>query len=507
MRNWSVLLLCWPLLALAAGEPPARLEFFNRTVFVFRAPLMGMSPADREQATQLRLKTIITETEGAQVELRPVDAGLSVALNGRLAFYVLPADVDPESGLTHTQTAEQAAAKLLEAVQQSQAQKNQGQLVSAMTTSAVGLLVLVLVLAVVGALRRRALKVLEGHADRGEWVSVRSLKLVRRRTLFAAAQWVMRLAALAVLVVGTVQWLALTLTQFPFTRPWGLQLASSLREVAVDLMLQVVVALPDLVIVAGIGWLTWAALRGTRFLFAQLDERHWLGTSFTTHMAIVTRKLISTLLVLLALVMAYPYLPGSHTEAFKGLSVLVGLMVSLGGSNTIGQAAAGLILIYSRAFALGDQLEVAGQRGTVVDIGLFATRLTTAQGEEVVIPNATLLSNSVRNYTRADALRLEVVLTIGYDVPRKQVEGLMLEGARRTGALLTEPAPRVRVTGLDDFYVRYRLDATAAATHQRDAVLNELHAHVLDAFNEAQVQIMSPHYVADPATPKLAPAA
>ena len=208
--------------------------------------------------------------------------------------------------------------------------------------------------------------------------------------------------------------------------------------------------------------------------------------------------------------MAYPYLPGSNTDAFRGLSVLLGLMVSLGASNLVGQAASGLILTYTRTFRVGEYVRVADHEGTVMSLGAFTTRIRTGLGEELTISNSLVMAAVTKNYSRAvkgPGFVVDTTVTIGYDTPWRQVEALLVEAARRTPGVLADPKPHVFQTSLSDFYPEYRLVAQAIPSEPRPRaeVMNVLHANIQDVFNEHGVQIMSPHYRGDPAQPKLVP--
>jgi small-conductance mechanosensitive channel len=206
--------------------------------------------------------------------------------------------------------------------------------------------------------------------------------------------------------------------------------------------------------------------------------------------------------------MAYPYLPGSHTEAFKGLSVLVGLMVSIGASGVIGQIASGMMIVYTYALKKGEYVRIQDYEGTVTELDLFVTRLRTGMGEEIALPNAFVLANVTRNFSRASsgkAYVLDATVTIGYDTPWRQVHAMLLEAAATIPEILSTPPAYVVQTALADFYVAYRLivqvDADAPSTRAR--VASDLHAAIQDAFNRYGVQIMSPHYLGDPQTPKI----
>ena len=209
--------------------------------------------------------------------------------------------------------------------------------------------------------------------------------------------------------------------------------------------------------------------------------------------------------------MAYPYLPGSSTNAFKGLSVLIGLMVSIGGASVVGQALSGLILMYSRPFRIGDYIRVGEHEGTVVEMGMYQTRVRTGLGDELVLPNALVLGTVTTNYSRPGVgdggFLLHASVTIGYGTPWRQVTALLEEAARRTPGVTGVPAPRVYQTELADFYVHYRLVAQAVQKEPgaRAQAQSLLCQNILDVFNEHGVQIMSPHYLGDPAAAKVVP--
>jgi len=224
-----------------------------------------------------------------------------------------------------------------------------------------------------------------------------------------------------------------------------------------------------------------------------------------------TRRLAAFAVWVFALVMAYPYIPGSGTEAFKGLSVLVGLMVSIGASGIIGQGASGLILMYTRTYRPGEYVRVGEHEGTLVELGMFTSRLRTGLGEELTLPNALVLGSVTRNYSRTvkEGFVLDTVVTIGYDAPWRQVHAMLIEAALRTEGVSADPKPRVFQTALSDFYAEYRLvcQAIPSQPRPRAEVLSNVHANIQDVFNEHGVQIMSPHYLGDPAEQKVVPRA
>jgi small-conductance mechanosensitive channel len=212
---------------------------------------------------------------------------------------------------------------------------------------------------------------------------------------------------------------------------------------------------------------------------------------------------------LFAIVIAYPYLPGSSTEAFKGVSVFIGLVVSIGSSGIVNQLMSGFMLTYSDAIAPGEYVRLGDIEGTVTNLGVLSTKIRTRRNEEVTIPNAVVISGTATNFTRnaAEGVFAPVVVTIGYDAPWRQVEALLLLAASRSEGLRQTPAPRVLQTALSDFYVEYTLLVCVDQPALRIPIMSGVHAHIQDAFNEHGVQIMSPHYEADPEGAKLVPPA
>jgi small-conductance mechanosensitive channel len=221
-----------------------------------------------------------------------------------------------------------------------------------------------------------------------------------------------------------------------------------------------------------------------------------------------TRRLVAGAIWVFALAMAYPYLPGAETQAFKGLSVLIGLMISLGASSLVGQAASGLILMYTRTMRAGEYVGISDKEGTVVELGLFTTRIRTGMGEELTLPNSLILGTVTKNYSRAvqgNGFILSTTVTIGYDTPWRQIHAMLIEAARRTSGVLADPAPRVFQHALSDYYPEYRLvcQAIHSTSLSRAEALTALHANIQDVFNEYGVQIMSPHYMTDPSEAKV----
>jgi len=214
-----------------------------------------------------------------------------------------------------------------------------------------------------------------------------------------------------------------------------------------------------------------------------------------------TQRLVNAAIWLFAVVVAYPLLPGSGSDAFKGVSVFLGLMVTLGSSGVMGHMMSGLVLVYSRSLKAGDVVRVNDIEGMVSEVGSLSVKLVNSRKEEITIPNAVIVGTTVKNYSRLNREAgpgLTTGVTIGYDAPWRVVYELLLAAAEKTAGVLKAPAPMVFQPELSDFYVVYQLTVRLEPGSDRLKVLSELHQNIQDQFNERGVQIMSPHFEGQP---------
>ena len=210
-------------------------------------------------------------------------------------------------------------------------------------------------------------------------------------------------------------------------------------------------------------------------------------------------KLARLAVLAFAAVIIYPYIPGSESLAFKGLSVFAGAILTLGSSGQAGNFMSGLVLMSMKAFDAGDRVTIAGVTGDVVETSLLLTRIRTIKDEVVTLPSSTILAGPLVNFSalsRKDGLQLHTAVTIGYDAPWRQVHDLLIRAALRTPDVKPTPAPYVLQTALNDFYVTYEINAYVADANRMHLTYGALHQNIQDSFNEAGVEIMSPHFAA-----------
>jgi small-conductance mechanosensitive channel len=298
------------------------------------------------------------------------------------------------------------------------------------------------------------------------------------------------------------------LEQFPATRPIGIRFFSLLMEPLRIMGTNFVAEVPSLLFLAVLFLLVRFTLRGLRLLSEAVAQGAVTFIGFEPEWARPTYNLARLAIVFFALVVAYPYIPGSDSDAFKGISIFFGVMFSLGSSSAVSNAIAGYMILYRRAFKVGDRVKIGSSLGDVMDMHVHVTRLKTLKNEEVIIPNSQILNSEVVNYSSLaakDGLILHTTVGIGYEVPWRQVEAMLHEAAKRTQGLLKCPAPFVLQKNLADFAVNYELNVSCNDASAMNRLYSELHRNIQDVFNEYGVQIMTPAYEADPETPKIVP--
>ncbi|PLV18025.1 mechanosensitive ion channel protein MscS [Pseudomonas guariconensis] len=488
---------------------PAELKVANRTLVVFRATLLGETPAARVTRAQGVIDEALQEPAELQVSIEPILHSYLVLLGNRRAFIVAPLDVAQDGGSVR-ETAEQAAQTLRLVVEETGQARSLDYLLKAAGFSALAtILYLALVKGTRGA-RRKLLGLLPPLMGKHSQVlRVGHVPLFDLQNLYYLVDRLLWLLYWLLLLLFSYQWMSFVLSRFPYTRPWGESLNVYLWNLVEHLLRGVLDAIPGIAVAVSIFFIARGISGFTKRVLERMSRPgtlRWL----TAETLKPTTRLASLGIWLFALVMAYPYLPGSDTDAFKGLSVLLGLMISLGATSVIGQGMAGLILTYTRTLRAGEFVRIADHEGTVMEVGMFTTTIRTGLGEVLTLPNSMITGAVTKNYSRivqGQGYVVDTVVTIGYDTPWRQVHAMLIEAARRTPGIVEQPSPQVFQTALSDFYPEYRLVAQAIPSEPRPRaeLLSMLHANIQDVFNEYGVQIMSPHYLADPEQAKFVP--
>jgi len=489
-----------------AARQTARVLIGNRFIVTLSGPIAGYTANERAAAAVDHVEQSLEAKALPEVTLADIEDGRAtqVLVGGEPAFLITPIDVDTRTGETTRIVAREAAKRLTAAIDSWHEQRTTRYLLTASALAAGATLLFGTVVWLLFRLNRWASDRLStAAAAHSRRLQVGGVRLLSAQHVLMFTRRTLTLLAWAIAIGFATTWLTFVLVQFPYTSPWGEGLQGNLLKMLKQVALAMAGAVPGLVLVAVIFIIARFIIRVVAVFFDRAESGEASLTWLDQDTARPTRRVFNLVVCIFALAMAYPYLPGAGTEAFKGLSVLVGVMFTIGGASTVGQAFSGLILMYMKAFRKGDYVRIGDVEGTVVELGMFATRIRTGMGVEIVYPNAGIMATSSKNYSRAipgTGYVVDTTVTIGYSTPWRQVEAMLKEAARRTEKISQQHEPVVRQTALSDYYVEYRLLAYTSVERPfvRVEVMSDLHANIMDVFNEYGVQIMSPHYMMDP---------
>ena len=493
--------------------PPkeAELVVWNQPITLFRASFAGLTPEERVAQAAERIQDLPLGSESAEIKFEPAKIGaaegIAFSINSRQLFFLTAGDLAPDSNQT-LNTQAQTIVTALRAALRARIEQRQW---STLLMSVARVLIATLILLGLMWLWRRVkiwlLKTLESMALLPEKY-LRLFAVDLRMHILQGGRFAIRLISAAVVLVLGYWWLVYSLEQFPYTAAVGEKLGTSLVQLFLDFGRGALAAIPGLLGVVIIFLIALWCVRVINTFFKEIEK----GTLSLPWLEKETARTTQTLLIvavwLFALVVAYPYIPGSGTEAFKILSILIGAMIVLGSTGLISQIISGLFATYSKGVRPGDHVRIGDVEGEVLNVGLLATKLKTLKQEEITVPHSLLVGATTTNYSRLtdeEGMLITVSLTIGYDVPWRQVHELLLLAASRTPGIYHEPPPRVLQVELSDFYVKYRLLAHLEDGKNRAEVLSDLYAQIQDAFNEYGAQIMSPHFESQPKKPVLVP--
>jgi small-conductance mechanosensitive channel len=485
---------------MADGFP---LVFWNRQITVFRSYYDQFSPAERATRAAERLAALPEESEWQVVANETTSgqySGAIISANGHFAFAILTTDLDSEAKESLTSATDHATMELRLALE---ARSQQGRV--SVLLRGIGLSIGATLLLLLGLwfVIRGGNRILSGLEKSTKVTSERwklggfDLRPLLQAVNGGLAKLIIWGAAVTLIYI----WLTFILLRFPYTEPWGQHLGTFLISLISMLGTGLLSSIPGVFTVALIFLLARLVTRVVNGLFTEVEQGNIKCPGLHRDTARASRHLVMILIWMFALTVAYPYIPGSSTDAFKGVSVFVGLMISLGSAGFVNQVMSGLVVVYSRALRPGEVVRIGDDLGTVTDVGMLSTKIVTHRREEITIPSGVLVGTRTVNYSRRAAgagTVLGTTVTIGYDAPWRLVHEMLLRAADQTPGVRKDPSPRVHQKALSDFYVEYELEFNVDDPARRVPILSEVHMHIQDAFNDEGVQIMSPHYESQP---------
>lgn len=301
------------------------------------------------------------------------------------------------------------------------------------------------------------------------------------------------------LLILTVIYLALPIlfNLFPSTKGYAPILIGYFLSPLKKVALAMIDYFPDLVTIIVVYFIFHYALKILKYFAEELAKGALVINGFYADWALPTYHILRVVLLAFFLVVIFPYLPGSQSPIFQGISVFIGVLFTFSSAGALGNIVAGLVLTYMRSFVVGDRVKFGDVTGDIIEKSLLVTRILTPNNEVVSIPNSQILNNHTINYSaEADlqGLIINTKIAMAYDVPWQQFHELAKAAVARTALLESDPEPFIFQSSLDDFYVTYQINAYTKHPHRQAFIYSELHKHVLDVFHEAGIELMSPQY-------------
>ena len=484
----------------AAPPRPAPIFIGGRQVFRVLVGRDGLDPAQRASAIRGRINRAVADRSVPADSVRLVSTpdGVEVRLGPYFLWLITPGDANLSDPAALASELSRLPAEVAAGIERERTGRTPLRLLIS-TVIALALTLVAWVLARLLLVTGRRWRAWLGRnlTKRLPAIRVRNFEILSQAQMAAGLNAVLGRLDAAVGVVLVYIYLTVLFSLFPWTQGWGWLLFHFALVRVTETLRAIWEAVPGLVAIAVIiGIFRWLSHLAGRF-FDAIETGTVTLAGFHPELARPSKRLVRILIWIIGAMIAYPFIPGAQSKAVQGVSILLGVMVSLGSTGFVSNMIAGLVLTYSRSFRVGDRVKIGDQVGDVVSLGFLATKLRSLRNEEVTLPNGQVVSGAIVNYSRLaedHGLILHTQVSIGYDVDWRKVHALLIEAAGKVKGVEKEPAPYVYQRALNDFNVAYELCAVTRDSHAQLRLYSDLHAQIQDAFARAGVEILSPHY-------------
>ncbi len=475
----------------------------NETLFVIQAEVGSFSPEERASTISERIKNIAID-ESISTDLFMIEKqenNTNIILNNKLIVTIT--DKDAQFARTSGDIlANQYLQKIQNSINEYRENRNPKQILFAFIYSLIATVVSILLFVILNIIFPK----IYHQINEGQIIQIQGIR-IQNSVIFTSAQIKRMIIALARIIRWIINvailyiYFPLVLSFFPWTKQLSRDIFSQVVETISNAWNGFIEYLPNLIIVVLTSIFSFYFIKFLKLIFTELSNGNISLPGFYPEWANPTYKLLQFMTISFTAVIVFPYLPGFDSPAFQGVSIFLGVLVSLGSTAAVANIVAGIILIYTRAFEEGDRVKISETIGDVIEKSLLVTRIRTQKNVIITIPNAMVLNSHMVNYSASvlesqTPLIIFITITLGYDVPWRKVHQVLIEAAKATENVLTQPAPFVLQTSLNDFYVSYELNIYTYKSNLISVIQSELHQNLQDKCNEAGIEILSPHYSA-----------
>lgn len=505
-----LLTLSTPLLGIAQNptQPENKIDGFpvmldGKPLFFIRRGVSSFSAEERANTITRRIERIAQNdsipVENLKIKQIPDDNSLYLSLDQEVILTVTEGDAKAYRS-TPEVLAQQALQKIKVAIAQYRQDRKPEQLLKniiyTVIASFVFLIISFAVIKISGKLFPFVRRLIESLTP---GIQIGNVEIISSSKISFFWLRVLRIIRLFVLFLLLFNYTTFVLRLFPWTRVFGESILGYFSQ-SLELVLSAIGQyLPNAFIIAIIIFITYYLIRLIKPFFTAIERGNLVIPGFYTDWAKPTYNLLLVIIIAIAAIVAFPYLPGFDSPAFRGVSVFLGLLLSLGSTSAIANVIGGIILIYTRAFRIGDHIQVGDVIGDLIEKNFLVIRICTPTNKIITIPNSSLLSSNVINFSISSRelnrnLIIQTTITLGYDLPWRKAHTTLIEAALETVHILKEPAPFVLQTSLDNFYISYQLNAYTNQPNLMVIIYSELHQNIQDKCNEAGIEILSPSY-------------
>jgi small-conductance mechanosensitive channel len=470
----------------------------------------ALPAADRAASIAARIVQAARDPAVDPATIQPVEQGSMTAIMAGETRLAIVAEADAQQeGVGRPELAMVVADRIRRAIEQYRADRQPEALLTGGLQALAATAALALVLAALLWLWRRLDSRIAARVEEHlRSLGVESVQAGGSERAGLVLRGALRAVRTVVVLVLVVLYLQVVFGLFPWTRPFHARVSGWFLDPLTIIGETIVDQIPNIIFLVILALILRWLLGLIRLFFDAVARGAVRLGGFEPEWAAPTFRIVRLAVLAFGIVVAYPYVPGSSTAAFKGVSIFAGIVFSLGSSSVVSNLIAGFAMTYRRVFRVGDRVRIGDVVGEVSDIRLQVTHIRTPKNEDVVIPNSSILNGEVTNYSalaHTHGLILHTTVGIGYETPWRQVEAMLLMAAERTQGLLRDPSPFVLQQALGDFAVTYELNVYCDQPQAMPRLYHELHRSILDVFNEYGIQIMTPAYEGDPEQPKLVP--
>jgi len=475
-------------------------RFDGNVLFEIKTPIASFSPAQRAKAITERIEALSKDPLFRLDELRvtEVEEFAVIGYADRTIMTISTMDARVAGKTTPLSLAQEYAEKIRNAIKEKQARYSARGIFLGILFVFISTVVLVAILILLKRIFPKIYRIVRSwKGTRVRSIVIQKFEALSADRIVGIIITCLKSFRIFLTVVIFYFYIPLVFSFLPWTQGYAGILFAYLAYPFKAVGNAILAYLPNLFYLAVIAVVTYYAAKLIQLIFNEIDRGNLVLRGFYQDWAMPTYKIVRFLVIAFAVVMAFPYLPGSESPAFKGVSIFLGVLFSLGSTSAVANVVAGVILNYTRAFSVGDRVRIGDVEGDITSKTLLVTHIRTVKNVEITLPNSTVLGGAILNFSTAakdSALILHTSITIGYDAPWRIVHELLIAAASATQHILKNPPPFVLQTALNDFYVSYQINAYTDHPHEMANIYSELHQNIQDKFNEGGVEIMSPHY-------------